>query len=478
MAGSFATGGAFPASLTPSPTKTLFDKNYLAIGDNDFNFTKQFLPEVYEKEVERYGNRSIASFVRMTSAELPMASDEVVWTEQGRLHVAYDDAVIATVNDNTDNTINITGHAIRPNQTVIVAVGPVTVRAFVKSVATDSIEAFPYDAAIWPASFVAVGTNPDLKIFVFGSEHGKGTSGQQGSIDAGFQKFSNAPVILKDKYNINGSDTAQIGWVEVTSEMGTSGYLWYLKSEHETRLRFEDYLEMSMVEAEKAAVSITSAADVQTGDTFTVRGTEGLFSAVESRGLIFNDNDFDNATGLTGLAEFDTILKELDKQGAIEENMLFLNRTTSLAVDNMLARANSYGTGGTSYGVFNNSEEMALNLGFSGFRRGSYDFYKTDWKYLNDAATRGLTGDIEGILVPAGVSTVYDQTLGKNIQRPFLHVRYRASEADNRKMKSWITGSVGGNYTSDIDEMNVHMLSERCLCVQAANNFVLLKATA
>lgn len=469
---SFANGGAYPAGLTPSPTKTLFDKNYLSIGDNDFNFTKQFLPEVYEKEVERYGNRTVSAFLRMVGAEMPMASDEVVWTEQGRLHVAYDDAVIATVNDNTDNTITIANHAIRANQTIVVAKGYDTVRAFVKSVTTNTIEAFPYDAATWPASFVAVGTNPDLKVFVFGSEFGKGSAGMQGSIDSGFQKFSNSPIIIKDKYSINGSDTAQIGWVEVTSELGTSGYLWYLKSEHETRLRFEDYLEMTMVEAEKAAVSITDAASA------TVRGTEGLFAAIESRGLVFNDHDFNNATGLNGLAEFDLILKELDKQGAIEENMLFLNRDTSLAIDNMLARANSYGTGGTSYGVFNNSADMALNLGFSGFRRGSYDFYKTDWKYLNDAATRGLTADIDGVLVPAGVSTVYDQTLGKNIQRPFLHVRYRASEADDRRMKSWITGSVGGNYTSDIDEMNVHMLSERCLCVQGANNFILFKQTA
>lgn len=470
---SFATGGAFPAGLTPAPTKTLFDKNYLSIGDNDFNFTKQFLPEVYEKEVERYGDRTISSFLRMVGAEMPMASDEVVWTEQGRLHVAYDNAKIATVNDATDKTINITGHAIRANQTIIVANGVTTVRAFVKSVATDSIEAFPLDADNFPSGFVAAGTNPDLKVFVYGSEFAKGSAGMAGSIDAGFQKFSNSPIILKDKYSINGSDTAQIGWVEVTSENGASGYLWYLKSEHETRLRFEDYLEMSMVEAEKvtASTAITDAA----GNT--VRGTEGLFAAIESRGLVFNDHDFNNTTGLDGLADFDVILQELDKQGAIEENMLFLDRGTALAIDNMLARANSYGAGGTSYGVFNNSEDMALNLGFSGFRRGSYDFYKTDWKYLNDAATRGMTQDIDGVLVPAGTSTVYDQTLGKNIARPFLHVRYRASEADDRKMKSWITGSVGGNYTSDIDEMNVHMLSERCLCVQGANNFILLKDT-
>jgi len=118
---------------------------------------------------------------------------------------------------------------------------------------------------------------------------------------------------------------------------------------------------------------------------------------------------------------------------------------------------------------------MALNLGFSGFRRGSYDFYKTDWKYLNDFATRGGFGDVEGTIIPAGTSTVYDQDLGKNIKRPFLHVRYRSSETDDRKLKTWLTGSVGGAQTSDIDEMRVNFLSERALITQGANNFFLLK---
>ena len=315
----------------------------------------------------------------------------------------------------------------------------------------------------------------DAKVFVYGSEYTKGSSGAGNSLDASFTTFDNKPIILRDKYNVKGSDVAQIGWVEVTTEAGTSGYLWYLKSEHESRLRFEDYLEMSMVEAEKAQTTIAQAAAF--GNTAKIEGSEGLFAALESRGLVFNDQDFNNAAGLTGLGDFDVILQELDKQGAIEENMMFLDRRTALDIDNMLARANSYGTGGTSYGVFDNSEDMALNLGFSGFRRGSYDFYKTDWKYLNDSATRGSIADVEGVIVPAGTSTVYDQNLGQNIARPFLHVRYRASEAEDRRMKSWVTGSVGGNYTSDADEMNVHFLSERALCVQAANNFVMLKKT-
>jgi len=235
---------------------------------------------------------------------------------------------------------------------------------------------------------------------------------------------------------------------------------------------------MTLVEAEKgdAASLIHDATGGLGTDTGSV-GTEGLFSAISTRG-----NKSSGITGVnaaTDLAEFDAILAEFDKQGAIEENMMFVNRATALAMDDMLASMNSYGAGGTSYGVFNNSEDMALNLGFSGFRRGSYDFYKTDWKYLNDKATRGSINDfdtvnaVRGVMIPAGVSSVYDEQLGKNLKRPFLHVRYRASQMESRKFKTWITGSVGAE-TTDLDAMKVHYLSERCLVVQGANNFMLL----
>jgi hypothetical protein len=474
-----ANTGAALQHLTPRPVKGLFGDNYLSVADMDF--TQQFLPEVYEKEVERYGKRTVGGFLRMVGAEMPMASDRVVWSEQGRLHIAYDSVSSNTPADVAVQEITLAGlptgtsptSLIGVGQTLVISNGTVTAKARVDVMGTFTsgdnntstqvvqIKVYGEEFAHLPAALQ--GASGTLNIFVFGSEYQKGSGDVGNSFDSSFTTFENKPIILRDKYNVNGSDVAQIGWVEVTTEAGTGGYLWYLKSEHEARLRFEDYLEMSMVETEKAGVA-TIGTDIT--------GSEGMFEAIETRGLVYNSTDFG---GANGLAQFDEILAELDKQGAIEENMLFLDRSTSLGMDNMLAAQNSYGAGGTSYGVFNNEEDMALNLGFSGFRRGSYDFYKTDWKYLNDSTTRGSIGDIEGVLVPAGTSTVYDEQLGTNISRPFLHIRYRANEAEDRRMKSWVTGSVGGNYTSAVDEMNVHFLSERALCVQAANNFVLLK---
>ena len=473
--------------IVPSPIQTPSPSAYLAFNGGANDFAQQYLPEIYEQEVERYGNRTLSGFLKMVGAEMPMTSDQVIWSEQNRLHISYQGIGIAA-NVGTTNVITVAANVnnvVSINDTVVL-LNPVTgveVKAIVTATvpgAGGNFTVAPFNGAGLVTQFVAgataVGAIPGLKVFVYGSAYTKGTSLGTGSgnsaarisVDPQLTQYSNSPIIIRSQYQVSGSDMAQIGWVEVTTEDGTSGYLWYLKAESETRLRFEDYLEMSVVEGEKATGTGTGSAAAA-----GYKGTQGLFAAIEDRG-----NVNVGFTASAGLDTFDDILKNLDTQGAIEENMLFLQRQTSLDFDDMLAAISGGAQGGTAYGLFENSEEMALNLGFSGFRRGSYDFYKTDWKYLNDASTRGAmtgTSSIEGVLVPAGTSTVYDQVLGTNIRRPFLHVRYRASQANDRRMKQWVTGSAGGAATSDLDAMEVNFLSERCLCVQGANNFVLFK---
>jgi hypothetical protein len=461
-------------SLTPSPSLTVSDQNYIDFtSSGTAGWAQQYLPELYEQEVERYGNRTIGGFLQMVGAEMPMTSDQIIWSEQNRLHIAYknDDVtanstvVVTTAASGLCTLGSALNNSLRVGNTVIVtdnATGLKTLKCYVSAVSSQTFTVKPYTQDELNSGEVTFADSDKINVFVYGSEFAKGSSSMSGELKPSFTQFSNRPLIIKDHFKIDGSDTAQIGWVETTDEAGQTGFSWYLKAAGETRLRFEDYLETMMIEAE-----LTEASSGVADHVSNVNGSEGLFAAVTSRGNIYED--------LASLNDFDNLLKNLDKQGAIEENMLYVNRELALTIDDMVAGLNANYQSGASFGVFQNDADMALNLGFSAFRRGSYDFYKSDWKYLNDAAARGGFGDISGILIPAGTSTVYDQSLGKNMNRPFLHVRYRTSQTDDRRMKSWVTGSVGSaTYTGD-DVMEVHYLSERCLVVQGANNFVLLK---
>jgi hypothetical protein len=470
MAGQLLSNPTF--QLQPSAEQVALQTNYIT----NFNFLNQYLPDTYEKEFERYGNRTIASFLRMVGAEMPSNSDQIKWAEQGRLHIKYTNctsaaALAANTATFTVADSGVTYIAIRVGQTVMIQNNASGV--FNKAIVTAVPSATTFTVAYYEAAGQAFAVSTECTVFIYGSEFKKGTNGMVGSLEAEDEIFSNNPIIIKDKYAVNGSDMAQIGWVEVTTENGATGYLWYLKSEHETRLRFEDYLETAMIEAVPAATGSGAK-------TAGMMGSEGIFYVVNNRGNVWG------AGTPTTLPDWDSIVSRLDKQGAIEENVVFVNRGLSFDIDNMLATLNGYNganaAGAASYGLFDNDVDMALNLGFTGFRRG-YDFYKSDWKYLNDPTMRGglnqtaatATGTITGLMVPAGSTSVYDQIMGKNAKRPFLHVRYRASEAEDRRYKTWITGSAGGAATSDLDAMEVNFLSERCVCTLGANNFVLFR---
>ena len=485
----------------PSSQKQTLSTNYVDFTSSATEgWAQQYLPELMEQEAEVFGPRTISGFLNQVGAEEPMTSDRVIWSEQSRLHISLKGTIDLngnvsssgakgsfTVVSDIDGNISgdgfaVANHGVRNHDLCLLSTPGKVSRVLVVAVdgSAIGIRAFDEDVLTGHSETASAAT-----LLVIGSEFKKGDnydgSETRGANEPTFKTFTNKPIIMKDYYEVSGSDASRIGWVEVSAENGQSGYLWYLKAEADTRARFNDYIEMAMLESElnDSSSVIDGATDYIAGSASgdgTV-GTEGLFAAIESRGNI--------TTGVTGvnaatdLAEFDAILAEFDKQGAIEEYMMFVNRSTSLAIDDMLASMNSYGAGGTSYGVFNNSEDMALNLGFSGFRRGSYDFYKSDFRYLNDLATRGGinaaagANAIRGVMIPAGSSSVYDQTVGSSIKRPFLHVRYRASQTDDRRLKTWITGSVGAA-TSGKDVMEVHYLSERCLVTQGANNFMLM----
>ena len=213
------------AGLTPTQDQSILSSNYLqwtdAQGDNFADFAQQFLPELYEQEVERFGNRTLSGFLRMVGAEMPMTSDQVIWSEQNRLHIGFDnvsktDPGVAGPSSFTINLPPNNQVVVRKNQTFVVfdPVNETTLKGLITSAPNPGSPLVQtFEAVCYTANSFAAVNDTGLKLFIYGSDFAKGTEGMEGSVTPVLTQFSNRPIIIKDKYLVNGSDTAQIGWV-------------------------------------------------------------------------------------------------------------------------------------------------------------------------------------------------------------------------------------------------------------------------
>jgi len=287
----FDLGGAYNG--TPAPVMQTLASNYVdfTTGANQ-GWAQQYLPELIEAEAEVFGNRTLSGFLSQVGAEEACASDYVVWSEQGRLHLKYEGALKGNRNDasadySVANSIidGLGTNALRVGDTILIssAVKNTTVAAYVASIDGDEDAANLGGALALAAGEVAVipfasdtsikealgwangaGDNDPVVITVYGSEYQKGVTGRLNSVEPSFLSRKNKMMILKDLYEVSRSDASQIGWVEVSGENGQTGYMWYLKAEGETRSRFADYTEMSMIEA------VDATNTTLTGGTFKV----------------------------------------------------------------------------------------------------------------------------------------------------------------------------------------------------------------
>lgn len=436
--------------ISPSSKKVATKTNYIS----KFDYTSQYDVEKHEEIANIYGNRSVTGMLYMLGAESAMASDKFIWTEEGRLHTVYRDVTRA------GNVFTKANHVFRVGETLHLSSGAVKRRGIITAIDQNTFTV----AAYKNAGFAALAAT-DIVAFVDGSEFRKGTKGMKGVLSTDFTILDNKPIIEKDNFEVNGSDVAQISWVKHSE----GGYLWYLKDQEDTRARWEDRMELSMLQGEKADTGSDAEANGTTG-------TEGLFEAIRERGNTYQ--------GIADAVEdFDDILKRFDAQGKIQDYMFYVDRAQSLAIDNMLGQLNAGYDGGLSYGIFDNDKDMAVNLGFKGFTRGTYNFHKTDYKLLNEVTLLGAVDEqakVRGILIPVGTKEVYEgayngSSAGDKITTPFLQCMYRASAVENRKYKTWMTGSVFGVNTDDEDVMREHHLSERMLNTVGANNFMLFE---
>ena len=83
------SNGPLLNSVPASQQQTL-STNYLDLSSAaNAGWGQQYVPDLMEKEAEVFGPRTISGFLEQVGAEEAMTADQVVWSEQGRLHLSY-----------------------------------------------------------------------------------------------------------------------------------------------------------------------------------------------------------------------------------------------------------------------------------------------------------------------------------------------------------------------------------------------------
>ena len=437
-------------------------------------------PDVRANLVKTFGNQGITEFLQLTGAvKNAGTADEVTYWEEARLHQPQK-AVVDGATDAGTTTLSLDGmkvaatdagaqnedvaNALVARKGDILLVGGQD-RFVVTAVSTTSEDAVTITAKslLTGGLTTALDDNATVTLPIVGNMFDQGTDQPSRFLQSNVVKRTNSYAIVKDLYEVSGSQATNIGYIDV----GGGDYRWYIKSEKDTRQRFMDKRELTLLLGQKA-----------TNTAHSFDGTEGYFAALEDRGLVTSDVIGENS----GFVDLDALIKEMDKNGCPPEYAMYVNTDQSLTLDNMLA--NGIATQVTAglagqFGAFGNSADMAVQLGFKSFTRGGYTFHKKTWKLLNDPTLMGVDGVAAnlaaGVCIP--LTTVADPKSGN--RAPALEMNYKASNGYSREMEHWVTGGGVLGFTNDTkDVARFHYRSECNLVTRAANQHILIKGVS
>ena len=436
--------------------------NYTSLGDL-IDVTK---PDVRDMYIQTFGDQGITGLLDITGAKKSAGTaDEVHWYEEGRLHTVLSvssttagTGIIASVGVEAATGNTASNDVLRKYDVLLAG----TKRLLVTETGTGATFAYKQMSDGGTGATFAATT-----FSVIGNAYPQGSAQPTLPFQVKHTLRKNPFTIVKETFHVNGSQASNIGWVNVGGQN-----LWYLKGEIDARRKFMNMREAMLVFGQ-LPFSSTYGAEADHTAISNIPGSEGYFGAVENRGLVATDTFTAGATFGTANG-FDALLVELDAEGAPQEYAMYLDRDTSLGVENILATGGLGGNGiglAAAYGAFNNDQNMAVSLGFQSFNRGGYTFHKHNWKLLNDP-TMGANSSYKGALIP--LTTLVDPKSGQ--RNPSLEMNFKAAGNYSREMEHWVEGGgVLGYATNGDDVAKFHYRSECNLCVRAANQHVALK---
>jgi len=478
MATVSASAGSGKVYLQPTATMTATNENYVnAITATSGELHKR---DVSEKLIKRYGDQGIMGLMELMGSKAPTTQTTFEHYEETFRHndivMTFDTTAAAA--GTASEAVSIPAGQLHDSKSVL-RVGDILLfedgtLAYVQA-RTDAD-----DFTIWPMTSsgwaTAKATGTEYTASIVGNAFPEGSAQPEG-LTPRIHEYSNKVQILKESFEVTGTEATNVVYVKVDNEKMGSGYLWYLKGEADTYKRFMDYAEIMMIIGEDASngslsvVGNTVALDNGTSYTLdTLRGTTGLIPWMSANG-----QSMDLGSASITMADFDAIVKSLDKYRGAKEYALYAGINLSLDVDDLLASQGAYAAGGANYGTFQNNKNMALNLGFNSFTRGGYTFHKKTYDLFNHPKLLGTANSNYpgyGLCIPMDMQK--DAKSGEKI--PSLRMRYKAANGYSRDMEHWLTGSaVLKNKTNTEDVLKSHYRCERGFEGFAANRYMLIK---
>lgn len=428
-------------AITPTAEKQTMSANYVSL----YDYSHVYDAETYKKLHPRYGNGRITGFLKVTGSEMPFASDVIYHSEDGRLHKFMTGATLVIA---TDTVTTTAAHDLRVGDLVIMSDGVSEEQGAVLTVPTTTTFTIGVKEGAAPSLSEVASA---ISLFCYGSEFAKGTVGFADGFSWKPDIYASYPHILKETYEINESDMAHLSWIQTPQ-----GYLWYLSEVDKSRILFENKIELTQLINKRPT----------SGDAFDAgyTGMHGLLPTINDRGNIANEM-------IATKADMQEIVKRLNKQGDCKTFTVWADLNQRLGISDALGGVNGDYAGGTDFGVFQNSRDMALYMDFQSWTIGGYTFHVTPFKLLDDPTLLGGTDfdttSIAALIVPASKKSITEN--GETVAKPHLVSRYRAAGVVNRYLKTKVFG-VGGT-PIDEDGMRIQYVTERSLQVIGANEF-------
>jgi hypothetical protein len=265
--------------------------------------------------------------------------------------------------------------------------------------------------------------------------------------------YKNYTHILKEYYDINGSDMIEKIWIETAQ-----GPRWFNFELERTSSLFDNKVELTQMFHERKSAG-------------NARGSIGVIPQIETRGNVANEY-------LTDIEELSAIARRAKQQGLCREFTVWCDHQQLAYFRQMMAKLNGAYTEGTFYGMFQNSPDMAMMLGFKSVAIDGVTFHFTPWALLEDPTLMGnekfLGTSIAYLIVPSGGTTVSEN--GNTASRPFLSTRYRSDANYSRKREIKLFGP--GGTAQSRDAQTTEFLSEFTNQVVGANNFFVGRRSA